>query len=106
VPKSPSTTTCDLALAVAPVMAHRTVGIRPGEKLHEVMVTEDDARTTLEGGDRYVVEPAFATWRREGLTGEKLHRVNEAFRYGSESNTEFLSVDDIRALLAVAAEGK
>jgi UDP-N-acetylglucosamine 4,6-dehydratase len=106
VPKIPTMRIVDLAHAMAPDMPHRVVGIRPGEKLHEVMITEDDARTTLEGADRYVVEPAFATRRREGLSGEKLHRVQEDFRYGSDSNTEFLSVDDILALLKIAAEEK
>lgn len=106
VPKIPSIRITDLARAMAPDMPHRTVGIRPGEKLHEVMITEDDARTTLEGGDRYVVEPAFAGWRREGLSGEKLDPVHEAFRYGSDSNVEFLSVDAIRALLKIATEEK
>ena len=106
VPKIPTMRITDLARAMAPDMPHRTVGIRPGEKLHEVMITEDDARTTLEGGDRYVVEPAFAGWRRVGLSGENLSPVHESFRYGSDSNAEFLSVDDIRALLTIAAEEK
>jgi UDP-N-acetylglucosamine 4,6-dehydratase len=105
VPKIPSMRITDLARALAPDMPHRTVGIRPGEKLHEVMITEDDARTTLEGSDRYVVEPAFAGWRRERFSGEKLHAVNEAFRYGSDTNVEFLSVGEIRELLKITSEG-
>jgi UDP-N-acetylglucosamine 4,6-dehydratase/5-epimerase len=106
VPKIPTMKIADLAHALAPDLPHRTVGIRAGEKLHEVMITEDDARTTLESNDRYVVEPAFAGWKREGLGGAKLHPVHEAFRYGSDTNVEFLSVDDIRALLKLAAEAK
>jgi len=106
VPKIPTMRITDLASALAPDMPHRVVGIRPGEKLHEVMITEDDARSTLEGSDRYVVEPAFASWQRGGLSGENLNPVHEAFRYGSDSNAEFLSVDDIRALLKIAAEEK
>ncbi len=94
----------DLALALAPDMSHRTVGIRPGEKLHEVMITENDARTTLESNDRYVVEPAFASWKRQGLGGEKMHPVHEAFRYGSDTNNEFPSVDEIHALLKITSD--
>jgi UDP-N-acetylglucosamine 4,6-dehydratase len=106
VPKIPSFKITDLALSLAPQMPHRTVGIRPGEKLHELMITEDDARTTLEGSDRYVVEPHFAGWKREGLSGEKLHPVHEAFRYGSDTNVEFISVEEIRTLLKIASEEK
>jgi UDP-N-acetylglucosamine 4,6-dehydratase len=84
-------------------LPHRIVGIRPGEKLHEVMITEDDARTTLEMPDRYVVEPAFGpSWSREALSGKTLQPVPEAFRYGSDTNAEFLSAEEIRALLASA----
>ncbi len=70
VPKIPSIRITDLAHAMAPALPHRIVGIRPGEKLHEVMITEDDARTTLEMRDRYVVEPAFGPrWSRAGDGG-------------------------------------
>ena len=54
---------------MAPDLEHRIVGIRPGEKLHEMMITEDDARSTLELGDRYVIEPAFAWWNRATCEG-------------------------------------
>jgi UDP-N-acetylglucosamine 4,6-dehydratase len=104
VPKIPSIRITDLARAMAPHLPQRIVGIRPGEKLHEVMITEDDARTTLEMPDRYVVEPAFGPgWSRAAHGGDRFDRVPEAFRYGSDTNPEFLSVEDIQALLAVAA---
>ena len=101
VPRIPSVRITDLARAMAPNLAHRIVGIRPGEKLHEVMITEDDARTTLEMQDRYVVEPAFGP-RGSGKdqTFKNLTPVPESFRYGSDTNPEFFSVEQIRALLA------
>jgi UDP-N-acetylglucosamine 4,6-dehydratase/5-epimerase len=103
VPKIPSIKITDLAEAMAPGLPHRVVGVRPGEKLHEVMITEDDARTTLEMPDRYVVEPAFGPgWLRATPSGKMLQPVPEAFRYGSDTNAEFLSCDEIKALLASA----
>lgn len=104
VPKIPSIKITDLARVIAPGLSQRIVGIRPGEKLHEVMITEDDARTTLEMPDRYVVEPAFGPgWSRAAQDGSSFDRVPEAFRYSSDSNPEFLSVEEIRALLAFAS---
>jgi UDP-N-acetylglucosamine 4,6-dehydratase len=103
VPKIPSIKIADLARAMAPTLPHRMVGIRPGEKLHEVMITEDDARTTFEMQDRYIIEPAFGPdWSRQGHSGEAMRLVPESFRYGSDTNAEFLSVDEIKALLASA----
>ncbi len=104
VPKIPSIKITDLAHAIAPGLTQRIVGIRPGEKLHEVMITEDDARTTLETTDRYVVEPAFGpSWSRAAHGGNCFEPVPETFRYGSDTNPEFLSVEQIQALLAVAS---
>jgi UDP-N-acetylglucosamine 4,6-dehydratase len=105
VPKIPSIRIIDLAEAMAPGKAQRVVGIRPGEKLHELMITEDDARSTVEADDRFIIEPAFAAGRRrKGHAANGFHPVAESFRYGSEDNPEFLSVGAIRDLLA--AEGK
>ena len=100
VPKIPSFRITDLAQAMAPDRSHRIIGIRPGEKLHELMITEDDARTTIEMPDRYMIEPAFTPgWRREGSNFEKFPRVVENFRYASDSNPEFLKVADLRSFL-------
>jgi len=107
VPKIPSIRITDLARAMAPDLPHRIVGIRPGEKLHEVMITEDDARTTRQMSDRYVVEPAFGPgWSRAAHDGNGRDFVPESFRYGSDTNPEFLSVEEIRGLLAAAAPKK
>ena len=102
VPKIPSMRATDLARAMAPDLPHRIVGIRPGEKLHEVMITEDDARTTLDLEDRYVVEPAFALWSRESGLGDGAKRVEEGFRYASNTNSEWLDAEGLRAHLAEA----
>src|SRR5579864_1490418 len=67
VPKIPSMKMTDLAEAMAPNLPIKVVGIRPGEKLHEMMISADDARTSVDMGDRYAIEPAFVEYRREPL---------------------------------------
>ncbi len=100
VPKIPSMRVVDLASALVPGAGHRTVGIRPGEKLHEVMITEDDARMTLELADRYIIEPAFAFWARERYEGDGAVRVVDDFRYASDTNDQWLDAATLRALIA------
>jgi UDP-N-acetylglucosamine 4,6-dehydratase len=99
VPKIPSIRVIDLAEAIAPDLKHEVVGIRPGEKLHESMITEGDARTTIELADRYVMVPAFrfsSEARQSHYDGKS---VDESFRYSSEHNTEWLDVGQLRTLL-------
>ena len=62
IPKIPSTKITDLAEAIAPECDRKIVGIRPGEKLHEIMVSVDDARNTLEYDDHYLIKPEFSDW--------------------------------------------
>jgi UDP-N-acetylglucosamine 4,6-dehydratase len=100
VPKIPSIRITDLAQAMAPELPTRVIGIRPGEKLHEVMITEDDSRTTIDIGDRYVIEPAFAWWSREPYAARGAKPVPEGFRYSSDTNDEWLDLDGMRRLLA------
>lgn len=99
VPKIPSTKILDLVQAMAPGSSHEVVGIRPGEKLHEVMITEDDARNTIELEDRYVIEPSFRFWSRERYTNGGARPVDEDFRYASDSNPEQLDLDALKELL-------
>jgi UDP-N-acetylglucosamine 4,6-dehydratase len=75
------------------------VGIRPGEKLHEVMISEDDARTTLELKDRFVIEPLFDFWSRSHYENYGARKVADGFRYASNNNTEWLDIDGICDLL-------
>ena len=106
VPKIPSTRTSDLATAVAPGMPHRLVGIRPGEKLHEVMVPEDDARSTVELSDRYVILPGGDVRRRADYLDMGGRPVDDGFSYASDKNPEGLDARGLQALLgaAIAAE--
>ena len=100
VPKLPSMRVIDLARSMAPDRPHRIVGIRPGEKLHEVMITEDDARSTVELEDRYVIQPQFDYWRdRETVADLGGHPVAEGFRYTSETNDTWLDEASLASLL-------
>jgi UDP-N-acetylglucosamine 4,6-dehydratase len=100
VPKIPSTHIVDIARAVAPHLPIRAIGIRPGEKLHEVMVTEDDSRLTLELADRYVIEPAFNFWNATPYTDLGATLVPDGFRYASDTNTDWLRDERLAGLLA------
>ena len=90
VPKIPSMRMVDLARTVAPSLPHDIIGIRPGEKLHELMITEDDARMTVELEDRYVICPGLRDWSREHLDKLGARPVAEGFRYSSDQNAEWL----------------
>ena len=98
VPKIPSMNLMDLAKAIAPECKTRVIGIRAGEKLHEVMVTKDDARRTIDVGDFYIIQPDFLYWReRCNWVGSK--PVLDGFEYNSGTNPTFLTVDEMRAIL-------
>ena len=99
IPKIPSSTIIDLARAISADIPIKIIGVRPGEKLHEVMITEDDARSTVELNDRYVIQPAFAFWDSEAYADNGAARVSEGFRYGSDAARR-LTVDELKALLA------
>lgn len=99
VPKIPSMHIQDLAKSMAPHLPTREVGIRPGEKLHEVMITEDDARSTVEYEDRYVIEPLFAGWKTGRGSDVSAESVPEDFQYGSNTNSEWLTPEDFQKVL-------
>ena len=100
VPKIPSMKMTDLAAAMAPTLPIKVVGIRPGEKLHEIMISADDARGTIDLGDRYAIEPAFVEYPREPLSGAAL---DEGFCYASDTNRDWLTGDALLAVLNEAA---
>ena len=101
VPKIGSMTMPEVARALGPDLPHRTVGIRPGEKLHEVMISGDDARMTTELADRYVIEPEFVEYTRTSFSAGDGKRVADGFTYSSDSNSEWrLDADGLKALLA------
>ncbi len=103
VPKIPSTKITDLARIIGPTLPQRTVGIRPGEKLHEVMITEDDARATLELDDRYLIQPWFTSWDAQVYVKVGARQVGSEFRYASDNNPVWLSDGEIAAMLESTA---
>ena len=98
IPKIPSMSMIDLVDAIAPGIAKKVIGIRPGEKLHEVMITEDDASNTLEYSDRYMIQPAFDFWGRKPVPVTEAKPVEDRFIYSSETNKETLSIRLFREL--------
>jgi UDP-N-acetylglucosamine 4,6-dehydratase len=108
VPKIPSATVTALTEAVAPGMPQKIIGIRPGEKLHEVMCPQDDSHLTLAFHDHYVIKPTISfsepvDFARNKL-GEQGSPVPEGFEYSSGTNADFLDVQQIRALIGAGAE--
>jgi len=99
VPKIPSMKIVELAQAMAPHLEIKVVGIRPGEKLHEVMITGDDARNTLELPDRFIIEPAFKYWSRKPYNERGAASVAEDFSYASNTNSEWLGQTDLREII-------
>lgn len=99
VPKIPSMRIDDLARQIAPGLPHEAVGIRPGEKLHEVMITEDDSRATLELDDRFVICPPSLGWDAGHLRARGAKPVPEGFRYSSDANGEWLDGKALDALV-------
>jgi UDP-N-acetylglucosamine 4,6-dehydratase/5-epimerase len=105
VPKIPSIRIVDLAKAIAPGLPLRKIGIRPGEKLHEVMCPRDDSHLTIEFDDHFVIKPSINFWGDDvaqnyavNALGETGNAVEEGHEYNSEANENFLSVDALRAL--------
>ena len=104
VPKIPSYRILDLAEAIAPEAEIKNVGIRPGEKLHEEMITATDSLSTVEFDDYFVILPAYHTWDveefRQSSNSSYGQMCEPGFRYDSGTNDYFLSVEEIRDLVA------
>lgn len=98
VPRIPSYRIVDVATAIAPGARQRVIGIRPGEKLHEEMITPSDAENTVELKDVFVILPAMAAWPvDEFISHHSARRCAPKFHYNSGTNTDWLSVEQIRA---------
>lgn len=97
VPKIPSMNIMELAEAIAPNCEYKMVGIRPGEKLHEFLITEDDARRTLEFGQYYVIQPELSFWKSGAEMGGKL--CPDGFSYSSENNKQWLTREELKTII-------
>lgn len=103
IPKIPSMKMTDLAKAIAPNLPHKIIGIRPGEKLHEIMCPADDSHLTLDFDDHYVIKPTIQfshiTDFSTNKLGEKGVPVKQGFEYNSGNNTDWLSNEDLLAMI-------
>lgn len=100
IPKIPSMGIMDVAQVVAPECRTEIIGIRPGEKLHEIMITEDDAINTAEFDSHYVIQPASSWWDAKAYMERKGGKtVPEQFSYSSDNNTVWMSQQDLIDLL-------
>jgi UDP-N-acetylglucosamine 4,6-dehydratase len=103
VPKIPSMKITDLAAALAPNLPTNIIGIRPGEKLHEMLVTEDEARTTVALEDRYIIEPSLGFWSRDTYQALGAKPVAEGFEYKSDENETWLTSETLSDLFTSGA---
>ena len=101
VPKIPSVNILDIAKAIAPNLPTKIIGVRPGEKLHEAMISKDDAINTLEFDDYFVIQPAHPWWDNleySVVTGGR--NVADDFEYSSETNNQWLSSAELAVLIS------
>lgn len=96
VSKIPSYKIVDLAKAMLPSGKQKEIGIRPGEKIHEVMITEEDSRLTYDYGDYYIIYPNFDWWNLKTHFKAGGKKVSENFRYASDNNKQWLDVKKIQ----------
>lgn len=99
VPRIPSMRITDLARVLAPECKTKVVGIRPGEKLHEVMIPVDDGRQTIQYKDHFIITPALSYWEKDWHAEKNGIPCPEGFYYGSDNNTEWVSDDQLAAMV-------
>jgi UDP-N-acetylglucosamine 4,6-dehydratase len=104
VPKIASMKMLDLAETIAPGCELEIIGVQPGEKLHEVLVSEDEARNTVEVDGMYIIQPSHPWWK--GSNWENARALPEGFRYASDTNTSWLSAEHLQELIAPAHNHK
>lgn len=96
VPKIPSMKITDLAEAIAPQCRIEPIGIRPGEKLHEVLVSEDEARHTVETDDLFIIKPTHPFWQEDRWN--EARPLPDGYRYGSDNNTQWLGFKELQRM--------
>jgi UDP-N-acetylglucosamine 4,6-dehydratase/5-epimerase len=101
VPKIPSMKLLDMAQAVGPDCEIDCIGIRPGEKLHEVLLSEDESRNAVETDDMFVIQPSHSWWKKENW--RTATPLLEEFRYGSDNNSQWLTAEDLFELVESAS---
>ncbi|MBH52119.1 MAG: UDP-N-acetylglucosamine 4,6-dehydratase (inverting) [Chloroflexi bacterium] len=107
IPKIPSVKVTQLAKVIAPECEHQVIGIRPGEKLHETMITEDDARLAVEFSDHYAIHPSHDYWNNTSTTNEPQGtRCPEGFKYSSDTNDWWLTDNEIGDLITQIQSGE
>jgi UDP-N-acetylglucosamine 4,6-dehydratase/5-epimerase len=104
IPKIPSMMITDLARAIAPGCELKLIGMRPGEKLHEMMISQDDARYTREYRDYYVIEPSVHSWW-DGDDHVGGRKVKQGFIYSSKTNSKWLTVQQLKDLITKNGRG-
>jgi len=97
IPKIPSMYITSLANVIAPQCKIKYIGIRPGEKLHECLITEDESRHALEFSDHFIIEPEFHWWTADSLKAEK--RLPENFRYTSDTNSQWITNQQLKKMI-------
>jgi UDP-N-acetylglucosamine 4,6-dehydratase len=100
VPKIASMKMLDLAETIAPGCEVEVIGIRPGEKLHEVLVSEDEARNTVEVEGMYIIQPSHPWWK--GSNWENARALPDGFRYASDTNSMWMTAGQLQELIAPA----
>lgn len=106
IPKIPSMRIIDLAQAMAPDCKHEITGIRPGEKLHEIMIPADEARQTREFNTYYIIHPSFHMWETDKVKlyeGGEGMPVDKGFAYTSDNNDRWMTSDDLAAMISEVA---
>jgi len=102
IPKIPSMRIPDLATAMCPDCEQKVIGIRPGEKLHEMMIPRDEARNVLEYDSYYIIRPSFHDWTAEQddtYAGEKGRPVADDFEYTSDGNTDWITTEELKTVI-------
>ena len=97
IPKIPSMKVIDLADVIAPNCEKKVIGIRPGEKINEILLTEQEARHSLEFVDYFIIEPEQAFWNKNNFENGK--KIPAGFRYTSNNNDDWLEKDKLKKML-------